>query len=85
MFDKKNLNKLMRAQTTVSKNDEEEEDIKDNSDKEKEKILKEFLERKTYDFSQLERPSNYGEINKYWNYESNILDYRILDFTSKLK
>jgi hypothetical protein len=31
-----------------------------------------------------EKPSNFGEIEDHWNYEKNLLDYDILDFTSKL-
>ena len=32
-----------------------------------------------------EKPSNFGEIEEQWNYEKNLLDYDILDFTSKTK
>ena len=42
-----------------------------------------FLKRKTFDFSHLQRPSNYVDIERLWNYEQNILDYRILELTSK--
>ena len=46
-----------------------------------EKVNKAFLKRRTYDFGQLQRPSNYSDIEKYWNFEKNIIDYKILDFT----
>ena len=61
------------------------QEYNENKDKQKkkEKIIKTFLKKKTYDFCKLQGPSNYGEIEKYWNYEKNILDYNILDFTSK--
>jgi hypothetical protein len=42
-----------------------------------------FIKKKTYDFSQLQRPTNYVDIERLWNYEKNILDYRILELTSK--
>jgi hypothetical protein len=42
------------------------------------------MKRQTYDFSQLERPSTYWELDKYWSIDKNIFDYRILDFSSKL-
>ena len=32
-----------------------------------------------------EKPSNFGEIEEQWNYEKHLLDYDILDFTSKSK
>jgi hypothetical protein len=69
-----NKNNLKEASTSIF--DEE---------KKKEKIFKQFIKKKTYDFSQLQRPSNYGEINKYLDYIKNILDIKIVDFSSKLK
>ena len=57
----------------------------EDEQKKKEKIFKKFMRRKTYDFSQLQKPSNYAEINKYWDYEKNILDIKVLDFSSKSK
>ena len=70
------LNKNNLKETSTSVFDEE---------KKKEKIFKQFMKKKTYDFSQLQRPSNYGEINKYLDYSKNILDIKIVDFSSKLK
>lgn len=32
-----------------------------------------------------EKPANFGEIEEHWNYEKHLLDYDILDFTSKSK
>ena len=32
-----------------------------------------------------EKPTNFGEIEEHWNYEKHLLDYDILDFTSKSK
>ena len=32
-----------------------------------------------------EKPANFGEIEEQWNYEKHLLDYDILDFTSKSK
>ena len=55
-----------------------------DEEKKKEKIFKQFMKKKTYDFSQLQRPSNYAEINKYLDYIKNILDIKIVDFSSKL-
>lgn len=69
----KNINIIKKAQTI----------LEDNKEKEKEKILKTFEKRQTYQFSQLERPLNYSDIEKYWGYEKNLLDYKILDITSK--
>ena len=32
-----------------------------------------------------EKPTNFDEIEEHWNYEKHLLDYDILDFSSKLK
>ena len=57
---------------------------KETEEEKKEKIYKGFLKKKTYEFSQLQRPSSYQELQKYWDYEKNIFDCKILDFSSKL-
>ena len=69
--------KFMLGKTSTMLEQEEEEE-------KKEKIYKGFLKKKTYEFSQLQRPSSYQELQKYWDYEKNIFDCKILDFSSKL-
>lgn len=61
------------------KEDEKLKAIEEEVDEEK--VNKAFLKRRTYDFGQLQRPSNYSDIEKYWDYEKNIIDCKILDFT----
>ena len=78
------ITKKLNATKTMAvpidkKEDEKEKEIEEEKDEEK--VYKAFLKRRTYDFGQLQRPSNYGDIEKYWNFEKNILDYKILDFT----
>ena len=74
--------KLIATKTMAPINAIEDEKEKEKEiEEEKEKVYKAFLKRRTYDFGQLQRPSNYGDIEKYWNYVKNIIDYKILDFT----
>ena len=78
----KKLNATKTMALPIDKKEEEKEkEIEEEKEKEEEKVYKAFLKKRTYDFGQLQRPSNYGDIEKYWNYEKNILDYKILDFT----
>ena len=68
--------KFMLGKTSTMLEQEVEEE-------KKEKIYKGYLKKKTYEFSQLQRPSSYQELQKYWDYEKNIFDCKILDFSSK--
>ena len=84
-------NKLNKALTMIPKHEgneiEKKKDNQNNNENFLEKGIKynkTFVKKNTTYFSQLERPSNYGEIDKYWNFEKNIIDFKILEFTSKL-
>ena len=43
-----------------------------------------YIKRKYLNYTQLDRPPNYCEIEKYWSFEKNILDCQILELASKL-